>query len=178
MLFAPHLQAPLAQVSAIEVQALHIAPPAPHAWVVGGVTQVLPEQQPEVQLVESHTQLPLEQRWPGAQAAFPPHLQVPPEQLSALVPQALHALPPVPQAPVVGVMLQTPLVQQPEQLLGVQPEQLPLVQLWPPGQLWQVLPPLPHAVGSVPVTQLLPMQQPVGHEAGSHTQAPLEHFCP
>jgi hypothetical protein len=62
-------------------------------------------------------------------------LHAPPVQLSALVPQPLHAAPPVPHALTVGFMLHTPLEQQPEQLLELQPLQLPLVQLWPLGQL-------------------------------------------
>jgi hypothetical protein len=58
---APHWHMPIAQLSDIALHATHAAPPPPQAWVVGGVTQVLPEQQPDRQLVESQTQLPFMQ---------------------------------------------------------------------------------------------------------------------
>jgi hypothetical protein len=126
---------PSAQLSDIAVQVTHIAPPPPHACVVGGATQVLPLQQPDRQLVESHTHAPFMQCWPAAQAAFAPHLQVPFAQVSALVPQPLHAEPFAPHAVTEGLLLQTPLVQHPVQLVELQPLQLPLVQLWPVGHV-------------------------------------------
>lgn len=43
------------------------------------------------------------------------------------------------------------------------------------GQVWQALPPDPHVVASVPVTQVLPEQQPTGQEVGVHWQLPRTH---
>jgi hypothetical protein len=60
----------------------------------------------------------------------------------------------------------------------VQPEHAPEAQVWPAGQLAQVLPPLPHTPSTFPGWQTSFAQQPVGHEAGSHTHLPLRHCCP
>ena len=80
--------------------------------------------------VASQTQTWDEQRWPGTQAVFEPHLHAPPEQLSPLVPQLVQAPPPVPQVEVDGLL------------------------------------------------QVDPVQQPFGHDVGSHVQLPLTQCCP
>ncbi|MDP3238002.1 MAG: hypothetical protein Q8N26_34745, partial [Myxococcales bacterium] len=76
----------------------HEAPLVLHAVAVVVVTQVLAAQQPEAQLAESHTQLPLRQRWPDRQAGPAPHRQAPEAQVSEPPVQAAQALPPPPHA--------------------------------------------------------------------------------
>jgi hypothetical protein len=39
-------------------------------------------------------------------------------------------------------------------------------------------PPEPHSDAVTDVTQVVPLQQPVGHESALHTHEPLEHSCP
>jgi hypothetical protein len=72
------------------------APPfGPHCDVLWLVTQVVPLQHPDGQLVASQTQAPAEQRCPAPHCAPPPQRHTPVgEQLSATVElHALHAAP-------------------------------------------------------------------------------------
>ena len=81
------------------VQSTQLPPLVPHC-VFDGVTHTVPLQQPLAHEVASQTQLPPTQCWPAPQAAPLPHMQVPPTQLSALMPQlvvAEHEPPPGPQ---------------------------------------------------------------------------------
>ncbi len=55
----------------------------------------------------------------------------------------------------------------------MQPLQLPVVQLWPVGQLWQAPPFAPQLLASVPAMQVLPEQQPPGQLAAVHAHWPL-----
>jgi len=52
----------------------------------------------------------------------------------------------------------------------------------PAPQFTHAAPPMPHSVGDCAfcLTHVVPLQQPLAHEAGSHTQAPvaLSHSCP
>jgi len=66
-------------------QAAQTAPPVPHEVKVPGLRQLLLVQQPCEQLVESHTQLLLKQRWPVPHCAEVPQRQVPFPQLFARV---------------------------------------------------------------------------------------------
>lgn len=50
--------------------------------------------------------------------------------------------------------------------------QTPELQLVPPEQAMQAAPPVPQAALPVPGWQVLPWQQPAGHEVGSQMQAP------
>jgi hypothetical protein len=115
----------------------------------------LASQQPLGQEAALHTHLPPWQAWPAEQA----------EQALPLPPQ-LAGSSPVLQAPVAS---QQPL----EQALELQP-QLPLAQAWPLAQAPQAAPPLPQLspVWAVKGTQVLPLQQPLGHEAALQVQAP------
>lgn len=195
----PHLQTPPTQLSApVGLQVVHIAPAAPHAVVgIGTVlTHVLPWQQPPGQLVESHTQLPFEQRLPAPHAAFAPHLQVPFAQVSAVVElQAVHAAPPAPQTGALWLMKAVhvvPVQQPPAQDVASQ-MQLPAAQRWPTAhcalpphlhvpplqlsaraasQLVHTPPSVPHAPDDA-AWQVPFWQQPFGHDAESHTQLPV-----
>jgi hypothetical protein len=131
----PHLQLPDAsQVSASKgLQAGPQLPPGRPQWLRLGVKHALPaplSQQPLGHDIGLQTHAPLTQRWPGLQAAAPPHLQAPPAQLSATTfprpsgaAQSTHTSAPVPQAPVACVNMHVPFVQQPLQLAALQPEQ-------------------------------------------------------
>ena len=58
----------------------------------------------------------------------------------------------------------------------------PILHVLPGPQFTHAAPPLPHSVGDCApcCTHVVPLQQPPGHEVGSHTQAPvaLSHSCP
>jgi hypothetical protein len=61
------------------------SPSVPHADVVGGETQLTPEQHPVGQLAALHLQAPPTHSWPARHAARPPHVQAPlAEQPSAV----------------------------------------------------------------------------------------------
>lgn len=87
---APQWQKPFEQVSVTPEHWLQAAPPVPQAVALCPlpVMQTPALQQPVGQLVASQVQAPPTQRVPGPQAALMPHLHAPPEQLSALLPQA------------------------------------------------------------------------------------------
>jgi hypothetical protein len=93
---------------------VHDAPLVLHAAAVVAVTHELPAQQPDAQLVESHTQVPLRHRWPGAQAALPPHRHAPDTHESETPLHTLQAPPPPPHAAGPVPAWQTPLRQHPE----------------------------------------------------------------
>jgi hypothetical protein len=92
----------------------HPLPPEPQYMVDVPARQVVPSQQPFGQLTPSHTQAPATQCCIAPQGPpVVPHTQVPPAvQVSALTPQAAHAMPGAPQADADGVT-QAPLEQQP-----------------------------------------------------------------
>jgi hypothetical protein len=157
----PHMQAPPAQLSAeAGLQAVQVAPSMPHCAAVG-LTHWSPLQQPLAQLVGSQTHAPPLQRWPAAQAAPPPQVQVPLVQPSvALVRQDAHTAPPMPHWVSVRVW-HTPSKQHPlGQWPAEQPVHVPPLQEPPAGQDWQASPPLPHLSVAVPCAQNEPWQQP------------------
>jgi hypothetical protein len=68
-----------------------------------------------------------------------------------------------------------------QDVLGVQvPAHAPLTHACPVHCLQVPLAPPPQmvAVWLATGTQVLPLQQPLGHEVASHTQAPAEQRCP
>lgn len=121
----PHRQTPpeLQLSEVVAEQLVQAEPELPQLPVVGGATQVFPEQQPPGQLTPSHTHTPPEHRWPAPQGAPVPHLQLPPLQLFAR--EVLHdvqAAPPLPHAEVVGGEVQVDPLQHPlGQLTALQP---------------------------------------------------------
>jgi hypothetical protein len=175
-----HTPAALQPSAWVALQAEHAAAPVPQLAVVGGVVQVVPEQQPVLQLVESHTHEPDTQCWPAAHTAPLPHLQAPPAQVSARTgSHALHWAPAVPHcAAVVAVTQLEPLQQPLGQLAAVQPAHTWLVQVCPLHDA-QVVPPMPHWVLLVPVWQVLfASQHPPAQLVASHTHAPPTQRCP
>ncbi len=113
-----------------------------------------------------------------AHAGPDPQLQTPPVQRSAVVgSHAVHAAPPAPHAPSEGELQLLP-EQQPVVQVIAQPLHTPPVHVCPPGQDWQVDPPLPHATAELPASQVAPLQQPDGQVVASQTHAPERHRWP
>jgi hypothetical protein len=190
----PHTHTRLAlQVLLLPLQTAQAAPAFPHAAAVVPVWHLpVMSQQPVEHVDELQMQVPPWHFCPAWQAGPPPQLQVPLVQPSAnCAVHAMHALPPPPQLPAVVCVTQVVPLQQPvehEVVLhwqvpfthcwpgrqaGPAPQrQLPLVQLFPSvPQLRQVAPVMPHADCDGAV-QVVPEQQPVGHEVESQMQAP------
>lgn len=174
----PQVQVPAVQESALVAShATQLTPFTPHFASVG-IAHVVPVQQPAAQDAVSQTQAPPTHASPAPHGGPLPHSQAPlAEHPSAFVAsQATHALPPEPHA-----FSDRPLHVGPEQHplahICVQPEQAPALQLCPAGQLAHAAPPLPHVPALSPDWHALPAQHP-GHEAGSHTHAPLRHSWP
>ena len=110
----PQLPVPLQVSLVIGSQAAHSAPGAPQAVAVG-VTQALLEQHPVRQVAAVHagaTQLPLTHCWPPPQAGPVPHLQLPAEQLSAVLVSHIAQMPPaVPHCATEGELQVSPAQQ-------------------------------------------------------------------
>lgn len=182
----PHLQTPAVQESArVMLQVVQVLAGTPHAEVAVPGAQVFPLQQPLVQLVESHTQVPpVAQRWPAAQAALVPQRQEPvAEQLSAAIPHARQAAPLVWQAASVGGLTQLPPLQHPLAQLVASHTQVPLLQWFPiahsafepqrqvpaashplariGSHALQAAPPVPQSAAVGAATQVEPLQQPL-----------------
>jgi len=77
-------------------QRVQAMPPRPQKSSEG-VWQTLSSQQPFGQEPAVHLQAPSTQASPSPHAGPSPQRQAPPEQVSALEPHALQAMPPVPQ---------------------------------------------------------------------------------
>ncbi len=155
-----------------------LAPPIPQLASVLPTKQVLPEQHPPHELA-SQMHAPPEQRCPVAQVLPVPQRQLPLVQLSARVAsQAMQAAPPVLQALNAGVVQVLPEQQPFGQVCVLQPVHTPSRHCCEPGQLWQLAPPAPHAAVEFPGRQVLPEQQPLGHDVASHTQVPLTQRWP
>lgn len=190
----PHTHAPEEQVSEAPVQAMHAAPPVPHADVALAV-QTLPAQQPVGQVIWSHTQAPALQRWPGPHAGLAPQTHEPPmSQALALVgSHEEQAAPLVPQVVRLACWHASTASQQPAQFLELQvpPTHEPFVQVCAalqagPGPQRQAPAavqlsafPAAHAVHAVPgaeqlisesVVQALPTQQPAAQDVASQRQ--------
>jgi hypothetical protein len=182
---APPLQVQFPLVQAlvrVVLQAEQRFPPEPQSPVVVPPTHAPDAQQPLGQLVGLHTQLPPEQVSPAAHALpVPPHSQVRLVALQVSVGGGAHTtqlFPPVPQAAATLPVLHIPDSQQPlGQSVGLHPEQVPEMHIWPVGQVWQATPPTPQ-VWSFEVLQVVPLQQPLEQLVPSHTHAPLRQRCP
>lgn len=161
--------------------AKHEAPLVPHCAAVVGVTQLLPLQQPVAQLVELQ---PVQAC--AVQVNPPPHAAqaAPPVPHSALAVPALQTFPA--QQPVgheVASQTHTPAEQAwPAAQGGPEPQaQAPLVQRSDfASHAEHVAPPLPQAAALCPAVerQVLPLQQPFGHELALQTQVPPEQVWP
>jgi hypothetical protein len=98
------------------------------------------------------------------------------EQPSAFVAShATQTLPPAPHVAAEGTWQSSP-VQQPSG--HWHPVHTPAVHAWPEGHATQAMPAPPHWAAVLPGSQLLPLQQPLGHEAALHTHWPDTHRCP
>jgi hypothetical protein len=177
--------------------ATHAVPPVPHAPVVG-VVHVLPSQQPFGHEVPLHTHAPPLHRWPLEHAALDPHVHAPLLHESAVLgSQATHAAPPIPHAPLEGVVHVLPLQQPFGHELALHTH-APPTHRWPAAhaaldphahapflhesavlgsQATHAAPPVPHAPLEG-VVHVLPLQQPLGHEVALHTHAPPTHCSP
>ena len=175
-------------------------PPAPHESAVLPPRHIPCAQQPLGQEVPSHTQVLATQRWPTVQAPPLPQRQVPvAEQLSERASQATQVAPAVPQLPSARVRQVVPLQHPLGQEVASQTQLPEVLQRWPavqgaplpqaqaplvlhwlallPSQAAQAAPLTPQ-VASAGALHTPPLQQPPGHEAASHTQAPPLHRCP
>jgi hypothetical protein len=154
------LQAPPKQVCA--PQLWQAAPPLPQAELDVPATQVVPEQQPFGHDVPSHTQLPARQRCPEAHSEPAPQAHAPlARHWLAVIPHAVQAPPPVPQAVSVGVR-QAPAAQQPFGQETPSQTQRPALQCWPTAHI----PPLPHA------------HTPEGEQPSARTESQPTHAAP
>jgi hypothetical protein len=158
--------------------AMHAAPPAPQAakpdW-----TQPCEEQQPLGQDAGLHSHVWFTHCNMGPHAALTPHWHTPMLlQLSAVkVLHTVHAEPPNPHESI-DRMLHIAPEQQPVVHVMAHPVHTPDAQLWPPGQLLHMVPPLPHALSVLPPWHWLLAQHPDAHELASHTHAPLRQCWP
>ena len=190
----PHLHAPLVHRSASVLEQVTQLPPLPPQLVVDGeVTQVLPEQHPVGQDVESHLQAPETQCSPEGQRPPAPHEQDPEEQVVALVVQLTHAAPPVPHVESPLVSHCPALVQQPLAHDDALQTQTPPTHSWPcaqgalvPHLHWPPVqrsveveaqavhvPPAVPQVALVCRSQVVPLQQPFGQDVAVQTQLPF-----
>jgi hypothetical protein len=157
------------------VQAVQLAPWAPHAASVVPGMHVVPEQQPFGHDAGEQRQLPDAHSWPGAHSGPAPQWHAPSApQVCARTGSHAEQIPPArPHADALALW-QVPPEQQPAaQVAAVQaPVQMPVaLQALPPAHFSQPLPPLPHAESDVPATQVVPEQQPA-HDSPSQTQFP------
>lgn len=165
---------PLQVSDVVALQAMQAAPLVPQAEVEVPAWQTPPAQHPEGHDVELHpAQAPDVQVWP--------------------VTHIWHAPPPVPHALVEVPAWQEVPAQQPEGHEVASQTQVPETHRWPalhtappvpqlqvpPRQrsafaphAVQALPALPHCAVLVLVTQVVPLQHPVGHEVASQRQMP------
>jgi hypothetical protein len=154
-----------------EVQPVQVAPAVPQrdsVWAAARTHWPVGLQHPSGHEVASQTQTPPAQRCPWVHARPVPQAHSPlTSQLSAVTPQGAQAWPRAPQAFLSGVWQVLP-AQQPEVQDWAQPLHVPDTQDSPEGHRVQAWPRAPQAVASVPVTQVVPSQQPVGHDSALH----------
>jgi hypothetical protein len=178
---APQPQLPVAeQLSAVmTLHATHARPADPQLVSDGGVTQVVPLQQPLGHDVPSQTQAPATQRWPVPHIGPPPHEQLPPlvQRSALLASQPTQVVAPMPQVVSEGWLQVAPEQHPLGQLVALQPLHRPAVQVCPAGQRSQTLPPAPQDVTLLPVRQAPPEQHPVGQDVPSQTQVlPMQRW--
>jgi hypothetical protein len=176
----------------------HAVPPLPQAALSLPDWHVLPLQQPLGHDVPLHTQTPPTQTCPEPHAGDAPHAHTPAVvHRSAWAPQAVQVAPPVPHAPVDGVSHTLPWQQPDGQEVPLHTQlppthacpkahcgPLPQAQLPPvhesdrfASHATQLAPTNPHA-DCVGVVHVPLEQQPWGHDAALHTQAPPTHCWP
>ncbi|MBX7115204.1 MAG: hypothetical protein K1X64_12825 [Myxococcaceae bacterium] len=180
------------QVWPCTVQLEHELPLWPHAVLPceSKGTHVVPEQQPLGQLLALQAQLLPTQACPAAQAVpFEPHTHEPLAQALALMPQAVHAAPFLPQSLKLEparhwLLMPAPALQQPAHFIGSHtqtppehnspaPHMAPLPHLHAPAvqlsaramsHATHAAPLVPHAANVGAVMQVPLLQQPLGHE--------------
>lgn len=157
-------------------------------------------QQPFGQLAALQTHAPPRHCWFAGQAApVVPHSQVPVE-VQALLENALQAMqtwPPLPQWLASSAVMQRPPEQQPVEHEVPSQMQAPALHRWPvphaaptpqpqtpltqlslcESQGAHIAPLAPHAL-ALRVVQVVPEQQPDGHDVASQTQLPIEQRWP
>jgi hypothetical protein len=173
----PHVHTPAVHASARPPQPTHAAPPVPQLAVVAGETHVVPLQQPAGHDVALHSHAPETHCTPLAQAAPAPQAHVPSDvHVSAVIPQLVHVPPCSPHCDGVDGSTQALPEQHPAgQVVGLQlAGHTPALQV-PDVHVAHAAPPVPHSAVELPGSHALPLQQPVGHEATLHTQAPEMH---
>jgi hypothetical protein len=180
----------------------HVLPAAPHAAVLcpAGAMQLLPEQHPPGHEPELHTHVPPEQVCPLPQAAVVPQRHTPALQVLVLPEHGTHAAPEVPHAAALWLapVRHMPALQHPVGQLVESHTHAPLTQRWPDAHALEVphrhapavqrsavalhaahdAPGAPHCAAVVGLTQVLPLQQPLGQLVALHTHAPATHCCP
>jgi hypothetical protein len=159
-------------------QARQAWPPTPQVAATG-TWQTPAAQHPRGQDCALQTHTPLTQTLPAPHATVAPHWHCPvAPQLSARVrSQVTHAAPPNPQVAVERAAQVEP-EQHPEgQLVVLQSLHTPPAQIRP-AQFWQALPALPQLVLLVPGKQVVPEQQPLGHDVRSQVQTPVTQRWP
>ncbi len=89
-----------------------------------------------------------------------------------------HAAPSVPQLPGPGASQFAPAQHPDAQLLAVHDVHTPVWQFCDMGHGEHAVPPEPQYALVLPGSQVVPLQQPPGHEVPSQTQAPITQRCP
>lgn len=138
---------------------------------------MLPLQQPLGHEVASHKQAPFTHCCPFAHCAPPPHVHPPLVHPSAtVVLQVVHAAPFAPQFATEGTSQVVP-EQHPDVHVCEHVSQTPLTHESPPGHAAHLAPLAPHdeADSDAYGSQVLPLQQPCGHDVPLHTQVPPTH---
>ena len=90
----------------------------------------------------------------------------------------MHAAPEVPQLPSAGESQLAPAQQPDAQFVAVHDVHALPTQFCSAGQVEQLDPPEPQAMLEPPGMQVVPEQQPVGHDVPSQTQAPFTQRWP
>jgi len=161
--------------SPLEPHVLHEPPAVPHVpasccwhWLFW--------QQPLGHDAALHVQAPPTHACPCGQALPDLHTHPAAVQVSAPIPQGAHAPPPAPQAVADGAVHVCPEQQPLGHVVPLQSAQEPALQMRPP-QSSHMAPPAPQPCGSLPGSQLVPLQQPL-HDWLSQTHMPPEQRWP
>ncbi len=162
--------------SPLEPHAAHEPPAVPHVPDTCGWHWLF-WQQPSGHDAALHVQDPPTHACPCGQAFPALQTQVPAlVHVSALIPQGPHAPPPAPQAVDDGAVHVCPEQQPFGHVVWLQSAQEPALQMRPP-QSSHMAPPAPQPCGSLPGSQLVPLQQPL-HDWLSQMHLPPEQRWP
>jgi hypothetical protein len=173
-------------------------PPEPHAVATLPGWHAPFSQHPAGQLAALHTHAPPTHASPWPHGGLVPHWQAAPTHESAVLGwHTMHAAPPAPHVASDGELHVAPL-QQPLGHEVVSQTHCPLWQRCPAAHgralpqvhepaehasasvgshVMQPPPEIPHALIDIAV-QVLPLQQPIGHEVASQVHAPAKQCCP